>query len=1040
MPAASVRTLLCAAISAFVGGAPLHAQNPPSRDLLAGSGLQWRSLGPAIAGGRVTDIEALPGRPATVYVGTASGGVFKTVNHGTTWRAIFDGAENLSVGDIAIAPSDSNVIWVGTGEANNRNSSPWGHGIYRSRDGGEHWQFMGLAETRHIGRIVIDPADPDIVYVAALGHLFGPNPERGIYKTADGGRTWQRVEFIDQNTGFVDLAMKPGDSRTLYAAAYQRRRRAYGFVGGGPGSGIYRSTDAGRTWQKLEKGLPSGPQGRIGLAVSALQPDLVLAIVQARHGGIYRSTDGGDTWERINELDPRPMYYSQIRIDPTNTRRIYVLGTQLHRSTDGGKTFQEMHLEDAYGLGVHVDNHALWIDPHDPGHILLGNDGGFYYTFDGGNQWQFAANLPIEQFYDIALDNDTPYHILGGLQDNNSYRGPSATDRWQGILNRDWEVVDYGDGMYAQADTTDARIAYVESQGGAIIGLDTRTGDRRALRPVSPDTSEHYRFDWTAPILISPHDPATIYLGGNALFRSTDRGVHWIATRDLSRGLDRDTLRIMGRRSDSTTLSRNDGTSGYGEITTIAESPVQAGVLWVGTDDGNVQVSRDGGQTWTEVGGRIPGLPHRLYVSRVEASAAEEGRAYVSLDGHWDDDYRPYLFVTDDFGQTWRSLTADLPAGTIFVVREHPRNPDVLFVGAAGGVYYSSDGGTHWERINGNMPPVPVFDLEIQPRENDLVAATHGRGVWVLDDITPLSDGDPAGGDLSIRLFPVRPATLFLYANNVPTLGQGLFRAPNPTYGALLSYSLGAGAPDSVTLLVRDARGQVVRTLRAAGRGGLHRVAWDLRLQPLPMDTSVFPAPSLDVGPRGPLVPPGQYTIELHAGDSTRSAPVEVHLDPRSRVATAEFQERYAFTLRLYELQRIGYFAAVQANILERRAAESVDSLRARQQLADSVAHRADSLLGRIRTAARQLRTQNSALRGWWRGLIGELDGGPSTTGTLHGPTDGQERRYDMLHERFRRVINDLDRVLQVSVPDLNALLQDNGGQTIRVPPRGLAP
>lgn len=1033
-------SLACLAAAVLAAAAPPGFAGAQTRQLLEASqlaSLEWRSLGPAIAGGRITDIEVHPTRGNTIYIGAASGGVFRSVNHGTTWEPIFDDAPNLSIGDVAIAPSSPDVIWVGTGEANNRNSSPWGQGVFRSADGGETWELMGLEDTRHIGRIVIHPTNSNIVWVAALGHLFGPNDERGLYKTTDGGRTWRRTKHIDENTGFVDLVMEPGNPDVLYAAAYQRQRRAWGFIGGGPGSGLYKSTDGGETWRELTNGLPRGHKGRIGLAVSTRNPALVLAIVEARReGGVFRSEDRGESWTRVNELNPRPMYYSKIRIDPSSDDRIYVLGTQLHRSEDGGKTFGIVRTEEEYGLGVHVDHHALWIDPADPDHLLLGNDGGFYFSFDRGDRWSFSANLPIQQFYRISLDMAEPFNILGGLQDNNSYRGPSAVRRWQGIMNADWHVIDYGDGMYVAADPTDEATAYVNSQGGAIIRLNTATGDRKALQPVPRDTAEEYRFDWTSPILVSPHDPATLYLGGNKLFRSTDRGVTWTESKDLSRAINRDTLRIMGMLADSTALSRNDGTSGYGEITTIAESPLVRGLLWVGTDDGNVQVSRDGGTTWHEVGGSMPGLPHRMFVSRIEASHAAEGRAYVAFDGHWDDDYRPYLYVTEDFGATWRSLAGSLHAATVNVVREHPRNPDLLVVGAEDGVLLSLDRGRSWARLGNNMPRVPVDDIRIHSRDDALVAGTHGRGIWVLDDIGILSGLSPGVLASPAHLFDVKPATLFQYRNSVPTLGNAIFRAPNPAFGATLGYWIGTPSTDSVVLRVRDANGRIIRTLHGGGERGVHRVNWDLRLEPLPDDTTDFPPPGLDVGARGPLVVAGTYAVELHAGATPLSRSILVRTDPLMPIAMDEQRRRFAFATDLYELQRDAYHAGVQANRLEKLARSSVDSLKARESVPEAARTRADSLRGVIAAAATELRRQNNALRGWWRGLIGELDGGPSTTGTMTGPTEAQERRRVVIRGRFASAFAELDRVVDEVVPRLNETLRQAGLSVIRVPPR----
>jgi len=1025
----------------------VSAQGVPTPDEPVLSGFSWRYVGPAIAGGRVTDVEVVPGQPSHWFVGAASGGIFESVNHGVTWRPVFDDAPNLSVGDIALAPSDPLEIWVGTGEANNRNSSPWGAGIFHSSDGGKSWAHEGLEETRHIGKIVIHPTDPRKVWVAALGHLWGPNEERGVYMTTDGGEDWDKVLYIDENTGIVDLAIHPADPDILYAAAYPRRRRAWGFVGGGPNGGIYRSTDGGESWAKLGNGLPEGDIGRVGFETWSRRPDVIVAIVEAEDGGVFRSDDRGESWSRLNDLNPRPMYYSQVRLDPNDDDHIYVLGTNLERSTDGGSTFEVMPMEVEYNTGVHVDHHDLWIDPADSRHMVLGNDGGLYYTFDGGENWEFTGNLPIQQVYDVSLNMEDPYRIVAGLQDNNHYLGPSATRRYHGILNRDWLVVDYGDGMTSQADPVDANTIYVSSQGGAILRVDTRTLDRKDLQPFNPDTANAFRFYWTAPIHLSPHDPSTVYLGGNRLFISRDRGGHWEMTDDLTRDLERDSIEIMGIITDSTTLSRNDGVSAYGSITTISESPARAGVIWIGADDGSVRVTRDGGVTWTEVSDNVPDLPRAMFVSRVEASAAEPGRAYLAFDGHWDDDYRPHLFVTEDFGATWRSLGDGLASATVNVVKEHPHNPELLFVGAEDGVFVSTDRGERWSRLNNNLPRAPVDDLEIHPRDNDLVAGTHGRGIWILDNISALSGLSEKTREEPAVLFPVVPATLFQYNVDVPSQGQGILRAPNPPFGAVLDYWLAQEVEGGVQIAIEDPTdGSVLRVLEGAGSAGFNRVVWDLRHQPVPHDTAVFDPPALDVGPRGPLVMPGPYRARFvglpRGGDETT---VDVRWDPLLPLSVSEIRGRYRFTMELYALQQLGYHAQVQASLLQEAAQEAVDSLMARTGVTSDTREEeyphqatvADSLLGEVRSATSELRARNRDLRGWWRGLIGELDGGPSTIGSLTGPNDSQQQRLAWTQEAFSDAVAELDRVIAQVIPTLNGILAEEGIEGVEIPERG---
>lgn len=597
--------------------------------------LEWRELGPTIMIGRVADIAVVESDPSIFYVGAATGGVWKTVNHGTTWAPIFENQPTSSIGDVTLAPSNPNIVWVGTGEPQNRQSSPWGNGVYKSTDAGRTWEHMGLTDTHHIPRMAIHPRNPDIVYVAAVGHLWGANPERGVFKTSDGGKTWEHVLFVNENTGAIDLVMDPGDPQTLFAAMYQRRRTAFGFNGGGPGSGIYRTTDGGVSWKELTNGLPTVDKGRIGLDIYRRDGNLVFALVEAdprgqgfgqqaadstetRRNGVYRSTDRGETWEHVSTTNSRPMYYSQIRVDPNDPERIYLGGSSLYRSSDGGRSFTN----DA-ARGVHSDHHALWIDPHNSNHLLLGGDGGVSVSFDRSDNWRQFSNLPLAQFYEIGIDMRDPYHVCGGLQDNGSWCAPSATLSNQGIRTRDWYNVNGGDGFYTLLDPVN-RLMFSESQGGNLTRVDLVTMERARLRPVPRPTDEEedrsYRFNWDAPLVMSAHDPATIYFGANHLLKSTDRGVTWREiSPDLTKQIDRSELQIMGAGEDGM-LSRHDGISSYGNITALSESAINADVLYVGTDDGNLHVTRDGGATWDDITSRVRDLPERTYVTRLVAS------------------------------------------------------------------------------------------------------------------------------------------------------------------------------------------------------------------------------------------------------------------------------------------------------------------------------------------------------------------------------------------------------------------------------------
>jgi len=831
--------------------------------------LPARCLGPGNMGGRVVDLAVVEARPATLYVATASGGLWKTTNSGTTWTPVFERAATVSLGAVAVAPSNPDLVWVGTGEANPRNSVAWGDGVYKSADGGKTWQHMGLDDTQHIGRVVIHPTNPDIVYVAALGHVWGPNRERGLYKTTDGGRSWRQIKFLDADTGFIDLVMDPGDPQTLYAAAYRVRRDA--FSGGnpaeqfGPSAGLYKTSDGGATWRRLSNGLPDRPIGRCGLAVARKDPRLLYAVIQTDKtllrretewgqparagadpttGGIFRSEDRGETWVKVNDLCPRPFYFSQIRIDPNDVRRLFVLGVGLHASKDGGKTF----VADA-APGVHPDLHTLWIDPRDSDHAIAGSDGGVFFTHDRGLNWEHAKNLPIGQFYAVAVDMSKPYWVYGGLQDNGSWGGPSATRNPDGITAANWFRVLSMDGFYCQVDPSDANIVYAEGQYGDLRRVNVGTGEMVGIRPRPPRGEPDFRFNWSSPILLSPHNPSVVYFGGNSVFRARDRGDHWeVLSPDL-------TLGKPGRSADN----------GH-TITTLAESPIKPGILWAGSDDGRVHVSRSGGGDWTDVSANFPGVPRDRHVSRVLASAFAEGTAYVALDRHRNDDRRPYLYRTTDYGSSWKPLMSDLPpGGPVYVVRESSRNPDLLLAGTEFGLFVSLDGGAAWHRYGG-LPTVAVHDLVIHPRERDLVIGTHGRGIYILD-LAPLEQMTPRVLAASAHLFDVKAATLIRYRGTRGLSGAKIYAAPNPPFGAVVYYHLAAQAAAAPRLTITDGPGRMVAELKGAAEPGLHRLIWPLRAVPEPGANE------------GNLVPPGDYTAELRVDGRVLSKRFRVEAD-----------------------------------------------------------------------------------------------------------------------------------------------------------------
>ena len=882
-----------------VSATPILAQMPePLLD-----NFRPREVGPAFMGGRTVDFAVYEEDPAIFYAATASGGLLKTLNGGNSWENVFDRQSTVSIGDVAINPTDPNMIWVGTGEANNRQSSSWGDGIYKSTDGGRTWQHMGLRESHHIGRIIVNPQDTDIVYAAALGHLWGANPERGVFMTIDGGQNWQHVLGLNEDTGAVDLAMDPANPKVLYAAAYQRRRSAWGFNGGGPHGGIYKSVDGGRSWRKLSDGLPEGPVGRIGLDISRSNSNVVYATVEHEEGGIFRSEDKGETWTRMNSLNPRPMYYSQIRIDPNDEKRIYVLGGELSVSDDAGRTFFEGDPE------VHSDHHALWINPRNSRHLIDGNDGGIWVSRDRSQSWEHLNNYAMGQFYHITVDMQQPYHIYGGMQDNATWGGPSMVRDRQGIANEHWNQMLSCDGMYVAVDPSDGRTIYTNCQNGRIVRHDQETGERKAIQPQPVSSEDTLRWNWTTPIIVSPHDPTTLFTGANRLFKSTDRGHSWMAiSEDLTGQTDRDELTLMGIRRPAIALSRNDGMSSFGNITALAESPRRAGLIYVGTDDGRVHVTRDGGEAWTELTGRIPGVPEMIYVSRLRPSVFDEGTVYASFDGHRSDDFRPYVFVSTDHGASWRSIASNLPTGSVYVIEEDPKNPDLLYVGTEFGLFASIDQGSSWTRWK-NLPTVAVYDLVVHPRDNDLVLGTHGRSIIVYDDISPIQQLDEAVLASSSHLFDMRPGTQFIPNENGWFLGGRSYRAENPELGTNVSYYLREPVGDDIEITIRDAAGMVVRELTGPKDAGIHRVVWDLRAEPSgPPATGL--AGALNLTDLGPFVVPGEYSVQLSAEGQDHAKTVRVLGDPLVEIADADRRRLYTMLLSLTEMQKSAESAA----------------------------------------------------------------------------------------------------------------------------------
>ncbi len=913
-------------------------------------GLKFRSIGPALMSGRIADIAVNPKNFSEYYLAVASGGIWKTKNAGVTYEPIFDKEGSYSMGCITIDPNNSNRIWAGSGENNNQRSVAYGDGIYKSEDGGKNWKNMGLKASEHIGKIVVDPTNSDIVYVAAYGPLWSSGGERGIYKTTDGGKSWKQVLYVSEHTGFNEVMLDPNNPNILYAAAHQRQRKVFTYIGGGPESALYKSTDAGATWAKMTNGLPTNMDlGRMGMAMSPVNTDLLYVTIETADktkGGLYASTDRGASWEKRGPYQNSGNYYQEIFCDPVNTEKIYAMEEYTKVSDDGGRTFRNLGEKNK-----HIDNHALWINPNDTKHILSGCDGGLYESYDGGQNWDYKANLPITQFYKVALDNSYPfYNVYGGTQDNFSLGGPSRTRSENGIVNNDWYVTNGGDGFESQADYVNPNIVYAQSQYGGIVRYDKLSGEKLNIKPAESAGEPANRWNWDAPLLISRHDHKRLYFASNRIYRTDDQGSSWLAVSgDLSRGTDRNKLQVMGRVWSVDAVSKNQSTDIYGQLTTIAESPLDENLLYAGTDDGLIHVTTNGGKTWTKTD-NIAGVPERTYVNQIIASGKNKNVAYAAFNHHRYGDFKPYLFKTTDGGRSWLPIQNNLPArGSVYCVSEDHINPDMLFAGTEFGVFFSMNGGGSWEQLKGGLPTIAVRDMEIQQRDNDLVLATFGRGFYVLDDYSPLRNMSKPELQKAAHIYPIKKSLMYIETTPLGVRGKGFqgesyWTAPNPRPGAVFTYylkddiktlkekrqlaendKLKKGEPffyptiDSfrmedaqpepyLVFTVADENGNAVRRLRAPAKKGLNRITWDFREDATNAvnltafdETNVFNSRS-----RGIFALPGNYTVSLSKfedGRFTELVPKQpfttealntAALPPADRKAIADFGKKVA--------------------------------------------------------------------------------------------------------------------------------------------------
>jgi photosystem II stability/assembly factor-like uncharacterized protein len=917
-------------------------------------GLAFRSIGPALTSGRIVDLAVNPKNFAEYYVASASGGVWKTSDAGITFNPVFDDAASFSIGCVTIDPNNTNVVWVGSGENNNQRVVGYGDGVYKSEDGGKSWKNVGLKNSEHIGKIVVDPNNSDIVYVAAYGPVWKDGGERGIYKTTDGGKTWKQVLNVSEHTGFNEIHIDPRNSNLLYATAHQRQRKVFTYIGGGPESALYKSTDAGATWSKITKGLPADVDyGRIALAISPVNPDMVYAMIEAANGkgGIFASSDRGASWEKRGSHVTSGNYYVEIFADPKDENKLYSMDTYSKVSLDGGRTWTNIGEKNK-----HVDNHVIWIDPTNTTHVLEGCDGGLYESYDGGKNWNYKANIPVTQFYKVSLDNSFPfYYVYGGTQDNFSLGGPSRTNSANGIVNSDWFITNGGDGFESQADYADPNTVYAESQYGGLVRYDRKSGEAIEIRPIEASGEAPYRWNWDAPLLISQHDHKRLYFGSNKVFRTNDQGSTWqVISPDLSRGIDRNKLPVMGRVWSVDAVAKNGSTDKYGQLTTIAESSVDDKILYAGTDDGLIHVTTDGGQHWTKLD-NIPGSPAQTYINQIITSAHNKNVAYVAINHHRYGDFKPYLFKTTDLGKTWTAIQSNLPErGTVYTVAEDPKNANLLFAGTEFGVFFSIDGGGRWIQLKGGLPPVAIKDMEIQKRDNDLVVATFGRGYYVLDDYSALRTLAKEDLNKSAVIFPSRTAWMFneaypLGIRNKGFQGESYWNAPNPKPGAVITYYVKEELktlkerrqeaereriknnqapfyPSIDTLRLEDAQpapylmftitdesGAAIRHLRTPAKKGLNRMTWDFRTdQKGPVVFTTFDESNVFSNPeRGIMVLPGTYSVSLSKfedGAFTQLAgptPFKIDALNMASMAATDKKALQDFGKKIMELHRV---------------------------------------------------------------------------------------------------------------------------------------
>ena len=973
-------------------------------------GLRARSIGPAAMSGRIAALDAVEEQRLTIYAGSAGGGVWKSVDGGTTFKPVFD-KHCQSIGAVAIDRSDSKTVWVGTGESWTRNSVSVGDGLYKSTDGGDQWTKVGLEKSERIARIAIDPQRPDTVYVAATGQLWAPNPDRGLYRTRDGGKTWERVLFVNNDTGCADVAVDPRDPSVVYAAMWQYRRRPWAFSSGGPGSGLYKSTDGGTTWKKLARGLPVGDLGRIGIAIAPSNPKVLYAAVEAKNSAIFRSDDAGESWKSTNSgvnVTIRPFYFQHLVVDPANAERLYKCGIQLMASDDGGRTFSSI------GGGVHSDYHAIWINPLDNDELLVGTDGGVYASGDRGNTWRMFGNLPVSQFYHVSTDMAYPYNVYGGLQDNGSWTGPSRKPG--GIANRHWRVLGGGDGFWAFVDPHDDDITYVEYQEGNLLRVRKSTGESKEIKPFRRSDEPDYRWNWNSPIHMSPTKPGTMYFGSQFLFRSRDRGEKWERiSPDLTTN---DPAKLKQHESGGLSVD-NSSAENHCTVYAISESPRNADLVWVGTDDGNIQLTRDAGRSWTLVSKKLPGIPAGATVSCVRASSHDEGTAFATLDAHALGDMKSYVIRTTDFGKTWTRLDTPDMRGYAHTVLQDAKRPELLFVGTEVGLFISLDGGGQWAQFKANLPDVAVRDMVVHPREDDLVLATHGRGIYILDDIRCLRGLDQKVLNAEVAFLESRPAEM-----DIPSSEQRFeaseYRGETLDESAFITYYLKKRHMfGDLKLEIYDGEGKLISAIPGGKRRGINRVDMPTRLKApkVPPATNLVPNPFSFYGPR---LGEGSYEVKLIKGKETLASKLELVPDPRSKHTAEDRAMQRKASHELYRLLETLTFVADAVVAAREQGRARIQALPKGDALARKLTawtEQLDALHKTLVTTREGRLTGEEQLRERMGSLYGAINGYEGR------PTDSQSAYQEVMVRQLSEARAKLESLTGKELEPLNAAL-----------------